>query len=249
MPRVSVVIPVYAEDENIVHVLDRIFEGVSLPLEVLAVVDSPDDSTMPYLESYASHEPRLVPTINTYGRGPAKAIRYGLDHAAAQVAVVTMADGSDDAMQIDALTRLVERGVVVAAASRYGRSGQHVGGTLLKSLLSRLAGESLWLFARVGTHDATNSFKAYNTQFVRTVGIESDAGFEIGLELVAKARRARLPVAEVPTVWLNRAYGVSTFKLRAWLPRYVRWYLHAFGPAAHVNFQAGPLPVSEKESI
>ena len=79
-----------------------------------------------------------------------------------------------------------------------------MGGPFLKSLLSRLAGLSLWLLARVGHRDATNSFKAYNAEFVRTVGIYSGAGFEIGIELVAKARRARLPVAEVPTIWFER---------------------------------------------
>jgi dolichol-phosphate mannosyltransferase len=133
-------------------------------------------------------------------------------------------------MQIDSLTRLVERGVVVAAASRYMRGGQQVGGPWFKTFLSRAAGRSLYWGARVGTHDATNSFKAYNRDFVRQVGIESDQGFEIGIELVAKARRARLPVAELPTIWLDRSFGVSNFKLRAWLPRYVRWWLFAFGP-------------------
>ena len=41
------------------------------------------------------------------------------------------------------------------------------------------------------------------------VGIESDAGFEIGIELVAKARRRRLPVAEIPTIWLDRGWRVE----------------------------------------
>ncbi len=50
----------------------------------------------------------------------------------------------------------------------------------------------------MGTWDPTNSFKAYNRDFVREVGIDSDKGFEVGIELVAKARRLRLPVAEVP---------------------------------------------------
>ena len=245
----SVVIPAYKEDHGIIPVLDRIFEGVTLPCEVLAIVDSADDSTVPYLERYARHEPRLRLLVNDYGPGPARAIQYGLDHAAAAVAVVTMADGSDDATQIDTLTRLVERGVVVAAASRYASTGQQVGGPFLKSALSRLAGASLFYLARVGTHDATNSFKAYNTSFVRAVGIESDAGFEIGLELVAKARRARLPIAEIPTIWLDRAFGVSTFKVRAWLPRYLRWYLHAFGSARSVDFVPAPVAIREDDGL
>lgn len=229
-PRVSIIIPVYNEEDHIIPVLDRLFESVTLPCEVLCVYDSPDDTTRPVLEQYAEKEPRLLPTLNTYEPGPAHAIRYGLDHASSPVLVVTMADGCDDPMQIDTLTRLVERGVVVAAASRYMRGGQQVGGPAFKSLLSRLAGNSLYWFARVGTHDATNSFKAYSAEFVRAVGLESDQGFEIGIELVAKARRARQPIAEVPTIWLDRTFGTSNFKLRAWLPRYLRWYFFAFGP-------------------
>jgi dolichol-phosphate mannosyltransferase len=84
--------------------------------------------------------------------------------------------------------------------------------------------------ARVGTRDATNSFKAYDVEFVHDVGITSTAGFEIGIELVAKARRARRPVAEVPTIWLEREQGVSNFKIAKWLPHYLRWWRFAFGP-------------------
>lgn len=229
-PRVSVVIPAYNEGESIVTCLDQVFEAIELPCEVLVVYDQPDDSTVPYLEKYVRDEPRLLPTLNTYGRGPANAIRFGIDAANADVVVVTMADGSDDPRQIDQLARLVERGVVIAAASRYARTGQQVGGPFLKGFLSRMAGLSLAWLARVGTRDATNSFKAYSTQFVRDVGIQSDSGFEVGIELVAKARRLRLPVAEVPTIWLDRTTGVSNFKMAAWIPRYVRWYRFAFGP-------------------
>ena len=246
--RVSIVVTVYNEGGGVTDCLDRIFESVRLPCEVLVVYDAPDDSTVPFLSEYAARDPRVLPTLNTYGRGPAKAIRFGIDQARAPVVVVTMADGCDDPAQIDPLTKLVERGVVVAAASRYMRGGQQVGGPWFKQMLSRAAGRSLHVFARVGTNDATNSFKAYSTQFVRQVGIESDAGFEVGLELVAKARRYRQPVAELPTIWLDRTFGVSNFKLATWLPKYLRWYRFAYGPALTLHpAQAGPTP-QQKDS-
>ena len=191
-PRVSVVVPAYNEGEHILGVLDRLFESVKLPCEVLVIVDTPDDTTNP-------------------------------------VTVVTMADGCDDARQIDELARLVERGVAVAAASRYMPGGQQVGGPILKSAMSKFAGRSLRIFAHVGTRDATNSFKAYSTEFVREVGIDSRDGFEIGIELTAKAKRLRQPVAEIPTIWLDRQAGVSNFKVAKWVPSYVRWYRFAFG--------------------
>jgi dolichol-phosphate mannosyltransferase len=229
-PRVSVVIPAYNEGDHILPVLDRIFEAVHLPCEVLVVVDAPDDTTVPVVDEYALKEPRLRCVVNTYGRGPANAIRYGIDAAAAPVAVVTMADGCDDPRQIDDLARLVDRGVAVAAASRYMPGGQQVGGPGLKGMMSKTAGRSLRLLAHIGTRDATNSFKAYSTEFVRSVGIDSRDGFELGIELAAKARRMRLPVAEIPTIWLDRQAGVSNFRVAKWIPGYLRWYRFAFGP-------------------
>ena len=141
-----------------------------------------------------------------------------------------MADGCDDARQIDELVRLIERGVAVAAASRYMPGGQQVGGPVLKAFLSRTAGRSLRVLAHTGTRDATNSFKAYSTGFVRQVGIDSRHGFEIGIELTAKAKRMGLPVAEIPTIWLDRQAGISNFRVARWVPEYLRWYRFAFGP-------------------
>lgn len=246
-PRVSVVIPAYNEGQAVVPFLDRVFEAITLPAEVLVVYNSPDDTTVPFLRAYADREAQLRPLHNTFGKGPAHALRYGIDHAAAEVVVVTMADGSDDPMQIDQLTCLVERGVMVACASRYMRGGQQVGGPWLKSRVSRLAGVSLNFMGRVGTHDATNSFKAYSRQFVQRVGIDSDAGFELGIEMIAKARRLGLPVAEIPTIWLERSNGTSHFRAKEWIPRYLHWYLYALRmtpakPAGVVGRRRGNMP-------
>ncbi|QNN53128.1 glycosyltransferase family 2 protein [Nocardioides mesophilus] len=230
MLAVSVVIPAYMEGDAISPVLVRILEAVESDLEVLVVVDFENDSTVATVMDHARRDPRIRLLVNTFGPGPANAIRYGIERASHPICVITMADGSDDPRQIDALARLVERGVVVAAASRYSAGGQQVGGPMVKGVLSRSAGRSLGRFARVGTFDATNSFKAYSTEFVRSVGIHSRSGFEIGLELTAKARRLRLPVAELPTIWLDRTLGDSNFEMQKWVVKYLRWYFFAFGP-------------------
>jgi dolichol-phosphate mannosyltransferase len=177
-----------------------------------------------------AEQPRLACLVNGYGAGPASAIRFGLDRATAPVIVVLMADGCDDVGQIDDLALLVEQGAVVASASRYAPGGSQRGAPLLKRTLSRLAGVSLRALADAGTCDATNSFKAYSAEFVRSAGVQSRRGFSVGIELTAKARRLRLPVAEIPTSWLERRSGRSGFRLVRWLPAYLRWYLYCFGP-------------------
>ena len=221
-------IPARLEGDAIVPVLDRIEESVTLPFECVVVVDDPEDPTVQVVAEKTNGDQRFRVVINEDVAGPAGAIRLGIARSSAPVVVVTMADGSDDPRAIDDLVRLVERGVVIAAASRYMAGGQQVGAPFLKSTLSRLAGLSLWFFARVGTHDATNSFKAYDRDFLERVGIESNHGFEMGLELVAKARRFGLRVAEIPTIWLERSFGDSGFRLWKWIPHYLRWYFLAF---------------------
>ena len=80
-PRVSIVIPAYNEGAEIVRCLDRVLEAVRLPCEVIVVYDTETDTTLPYLHAYADKEPRLRPLHNTYGRGPAHAIHFGIDVA------------------------------------------------------------------------------------------------------------------------------------------------------------------------
>ena len=126
-PRVSIVIPANREGDVITTVLDRLCESVTLPFEVLVVFDRRRRHDAP--RRRATRRRALPgPSSISYGPGPAQAIRFGIDSARAPVIVVTMADGSDDPQQIDELVRLVERGVVVAAASRYMSGGQQIGG-------------------------------------------------------------------------------------------------------------------------
>ena len=77
----------------------------------------------------------------------------------------------------------------------------------------------------------SNAFASFggDVEDVRQVGIESRTGFEIGLELTAKAARLGLPVAEIPTIWLDRRLGQSRFDLGRFLPGYLKWYFAAFG--------------------
>ncbi len=139
-----------------------------------------------------------------------------------------MADGSDEYGDVDRMVALARDGADVVAASRYMRGGRQVGGPRLKRLLSRAAGLSLHWFAGVPIHDPTNNFKLYSRRFLDATPIESEAGFELAIELSVKATLQGRRLAEVPTTWRDRTGGESRFRLRKWLPHYLRWYLVAF---------------------
>jgi dolichol-phosphate mannosyltransferase len=222
----SIVIPAFNEDSNIIKILERINRLEIDSKEILVIVDSKDDTTFKVEEVISKFNARLL--IQNLGKGPANAIQYGLLNSTGNCIVVMMADGSDNPEQIPEMLSLIDRGVAVVAASRYMPGGQQVGGPRIKKFLSRLAGKILFYVAGVGTLDPTNSYKAYSREFLKSITIESKFGFEIGLELISKAHKRRLLIAEVPTIWVDRTEGESNFKMTKWIPKYLAWFMNCF---------------------
>jgi len=227
-PELSIVVPVYNEPDNIGPTLRRIANEVTTPHEVLVVYDFDADTTVPVVRDLQAELPAVRLHRNEIGRGVLNAMKAGIEASRAPLVLITMADGSDGMERVDEMVGLAQGGAVIVAGSRYMKGGGQVGGPLLKRSLSRAAGLSLHHLAGVPIHDATNNFKLYRRDFLDSVTIESTGGFELALELTAKASRAGLRMAEVPTVWRDRTAGESSFKLRAWLPRYLRWYVHTY---------------------
>jgi hypothetical protein len=165
---------------------------------------------------------------NDLGRGVLNAIRAGIAAATADVVIITMADLSDDLAVVPRMVELIRgRGYDIVCASRYMRGGRQIGGPWLKGLMSRAAGLSLYWLGGLPVHDATNAFRAYRRELLASIPIESTGGFEYSLELTAKAHSRGARIAEVPSTWRDRTAGESRFKLRAWLPKYLKWYRYA----------------------
>ena len=226
-PELSVVLPVYNEGEAVAPVVRALVAGIHVPCEILIVYDFDGDTTVPVAKALAAELPQVKPLRNELGRGVLNAMKAGMAAARAPYVLISMADGSDEPQVVDSMVGLALAGADVVAASRYMRGGHQVGGPILKRLMSRTAGLSLHWFAGVPIHDPTNNFKLYSRRFLDSITIESDAGFELALELSVKATLAGRSLAEVPTTWRDRTAGKSNFKLRKWLPHYLHWYFAA----------------------
>ena len=144
--------------------------------------------------------------------------------------LVVMADLSDDLTIVDKMYEEYLGGAQVVCGSRYMKGGKQIGGPLLKRVLSRIAGTSLYYIRRVPTHDATNNYRLYDKKLLDQIVIESTGGFEVAMEITAKAFIMGARIVEIPTVWRDREAGKSNFKLWKWLPSYLRWYFYALQP-------------------
>jgi glycosyltransferase involved in cell wall biosynthesis len=224
----SIVVPVYNEPDNIGPTLRRIRDQVQSSAEVLVVYDFDADTTVPVVRELMPSMPSVRLHRNDLGRGVLNAMKSGVAASNAPYLLITMADGSDELDRVDEMLSLARSGADLVAASRYMRGGGYIGGPPLKRAMSMMAGLSLHYLGGVPIHDATNNFKLYRRTFLDSVRIQSTGGFELALELTVKATLEGNRLAEVPTTWHDRTAGESRFQLRAWLPRYLRWYVYLF---------------------
>ena len=235
MRRISVVLPVYNERESIAPCLRGLEPALaSEDHEILVCYDTDEDTTLPAIAAMPDRPASVRLVKNTLGRGALNAIRSGFSAATGDVVVTSMADLSDPPDRIPRMAEKIRAGADVVSGSRYMRGGSQRGGPWLKRTLSRIAGVSLRWITGIGTHDSTSNFRAYSKSFLDTVKVESQAGFEIALELTVKAHLAGRRVDEVPSSWVERESGKSNFKLWKWLPSYLRWYLKAAAEPALV---------------
>jgi dolichol-phosphate mannosyltransferase len=224
---ISIVVPVYQEADNIQAFLRDVEDRVVQPHETLIVYDFPEDSTLPAVAAMQPPCPNVRLIHNTLGRGVFNALKAGFQASRGDVVIVMMADRSDDPNDIPKMAAAIRNGADVVAGSRYAPGGRQEGGPLLKRTLSRLAGVSLHYLAGLPIRDATNNFRAYSRRVIEEIPIEGTASFALAMELTLKAHWRGWRVAEVPTVWRDRTAGTSRFRLFAWLPHYLRWYVRA----------------------
>jgi len=224
----QIAIPVYNEAGNIAHTLGQLEAMVTVPHRIFIIYDFDEDDTIPVVKEFIREQKaeNVFLVRNKYGRGVLNAIRTGFDSIEDGVILVVMADSSDDMSIVDAMFEKINQGYDVVCGSRYMSGGKQIGGPRFKKFLSRTAGISLHLITGIPTHDATNSFKMYRKSLLDTIKIESHGGFEIGMEIAIKAFLKGYKIAEIPSIWRDRAAGKSRFKFRRWLPGYIRWYLY-----------------------
>lgn len=221
---INIVIPVYNEGKNITKTLSEINSKIKTRCDIFVVYDFEQDDTLPSVKDCMQKNPNISLVKNKFGNGVLNAIKTGFDSINDGVILVVMADLADELDRVDEMFEKANEGYNVICGSRYMKGGRQIGGPWLKKLLSRIAGVSLYHLIGLPTHDVTNSFKMYTKEVLENIAIESNGGFELGMEVVLKAFFKGYKITEVPSIWHDRSTGKSRFRLFKWLPKYLHWY-------------------------
>jgi dolichol-phosphate mannosyltransferase len=219
----QIIIPVYNEGKNVISLYKQIKKDVGEFGVLSFIYDFDADTTLPYIREIQKSDSFVFAKKNTLGGGVINALKWSFSQVGPGPVVVVMGDNSDKLSIIPDMVSLWEQGAVIVSPSRYMRGGKQYGGGLIKSSMSRAACMSLKLLG-FPTADATNNFKLYDGEWLSKQRIDSVGGFEVAIELCYKAYRDGELIIELPTVWTDRTYGESNFKIVAWLPHYLKWY-------------------------
>ncbi|MCW5841016.1 MAG: glycosyltransferase family 2 protein [Caldilinea sp.] len=205
-PKISIVIPLYNEEESIPHLveaLDAAIANYGQPAEVIIVDDGSRDNSFKLLKEYAARDPRF--TIIRFRRnfGQTAAFAAGFAQARGEVVITMDADLQNDPMDIPLLMARVDEGYDIVSGWRKDRQDRW----LDRKLPSMMANRLISNVTDVKLHDYGCSLKAYRTEVLRHVHLYG----ELHRFIPALASQVGATVTEVPVNHRSRQYGSSKY--------------------------------------
>lgn len=216
--RALVVLPTYNEAENITGILSAIRDAVP-HADVLVVDDNSPDGTGELAEKVARERGQITvlhrPAKGGLGRAYRAGFRKGLD-AGYEVLIEMDADFSHDPVSLVDLISAVEQGSSLAIGSRYVPGGAIPDWPFARRAISRLGNFYARLMLGIPVQDATAGFRAYRSEMLRKIDLESVAadGYGFQVEMAYRVFRLGGTLTEIPIVFRDREHGHSKMSLR-----------------------------------
>ena len=221
--KLDIVIPVFNE-VHISKLFSLLQKDVSSKFRVLLCYDDESDKTLTAFNK-ESFNFNICKIKNKY-TGPHGAILSGFEECNAEAVIVYPADDFINTKILDLMYEKFLMGNDVVVPSRFIKGGAMRNCPLIKSILVRLASFSLFYLSSISVKDISNGFRLFSLNYLKMVKIESTKGFTFSIELLVKANRLGLSIAEVPSYWEERKFGKSRFKISEWIFDYIRWYFY-----------------------
>ncbi len=206
---ISVVIPVYNEEENLPLLHRALHEGLEAcryPWEVVLVDDGSSDGSAAVLERLAKEDPQHVRVVFLRRNfGQTAAIAAGIDHAKGDVVVLMDADLQNDPADIPMLIAKLEEGYDVVSGWRKDRQDPF----LTRVLPSRIANGLISRVTGVHLHDYGCTLKAYRREVLQGFRLYG----EMHRFIPAYAASVGAHMAEVVVHHHPRRFGKSKYGL------------------------------------
>jgi glycosyltransferase involved in cell wall biosynthesis len=204
-PRISVVLPVLNEAENLYYVLPYL---PSIVTEVILVDGHSNDETIAVAQ-------QLCPQIKVIAqtrKGKGNALKEGFAACTGDIIIMLDGDSSTDPLEIPRFVEALQQGNAFAKGSRFLKGGGSEDITLLRRLGNYGLSVLVNLLFQTRYSDLCYGYNAFWRSYLDKLAVDCD-GFEVETLLNLRAHKAGLKVVEVPSYERLRIFGVSHLRV------------------------------------
>ena len=206
--KISVIVPIFNEEQNIDPILDALFpvlQVIGRDFEIVAVNDGSTDRTYEQLSAAAAKHPQLRVINFRRNYGQTAAIMAGIDHSSGDVLIFIDADLQNDPQDIRCLLAKLEEGYDVVSGWRKDRKDARI----RRNFMSRAANVFISWYSGVDLRDYGCTLKAYRADVIRGVRLYGE--MHRFMPIYATWMGAR--VTEIPVRHHPRRFGQSKYGL------------------------------------
>jgi len=210
-PDLSVIIPVYNEQERIAATLYGVkdfLESTNLTFEIVVVDDGSNDMTaeiVKFVDIYGSEiksqqSGQLEENVENIGKG--YSIAKGMLRAKGNIVLFTDADGATPISELTKLIAQIDNGFDLVVGSRQHPLSSVTGRTWVRRILSRGFNFIATAMGLLTVRDSQCGFKAYRRDAAhRVAALQQTNGFCFDVEQLYIAKKLGYKIAEIPVVW------------------------------------------------
>jgi glycosyltransferase involved in cell wall biosynthesis len=210
----SVVIPVYNEEDNInalCHKTVTTLKQLGHPWEVIFIDDGSSDSSYAKLTEIVGGQPNLKVIRFVRNFGQTAALAAGIDHASGDIIIPMDADLQNDPADIGKLLDKLEEGFDVVSGWRKQRQDEFI----TRLIPSWIANKIISVISGVNLHDYGCSLKVYRREVIENVKLYGEMHRFVPIYASWEgAKVTEMPITHYPRRFGKSKYGISrTFKV------------------------------------
>ena len=205
MPDLSLIVPVYNEEDNLIPLYERICSALGdMDYEILFIDDGSTDRSQHFLEHIAhkDHKAKIIYFVRNYGQ--TAALTAGIRHATSELLVTLDADLQNDPFDIPKMLEELNDCDVVCGW-RKDRKDNY----LLRTLPSKIANGLISKLSNVRLHDYGCTLRIYRRKYIHDIPLYGEMHRFIPIYVTwAGARIKEVPVTHHPRVRGYSKYGL-----------------------------------------
>ena len=202
-PDLSLVFPVFDEEDNIGQLLEQVLEiapRLALDFEIVIVDDGSRDASAEVVEAIRNGEPRIRLLRHESNRGYGAALRAGLREARGKLVFFSDADLQFDLDELSTLLHHAEKFDIVVG---YRQPRRDPWG---RRLLAAGWGWLVDTLFDLQVRDIDCAFKIFRRHVLEAIPIESVGAF-VNTEILVRARQKNFRIYQVPVTHRRRRSG------------------------------------------